>query len=56
MVLEPRSGFCFDPVLVLDFQSLYPSIVIAHNLCFSTLLRRAGAERSLATSLPPQSK
>ncbi|ANZ03044.1 polymerase catalytic subunit [Suid alphaherpesvirus 1] len=36
-VLEPDSGFHVDPVLVLDFASLYPSIIQAHNLCFTTL-------------------
>ena len=29
LVLEPESDFYFDPVLVVDFQSLYPSIMIA---------------------------
>ena len=36
LVLEPRKGFYTDPVIVLDFRSLYPSIMIAYNLCYST--------------------
>lgn len=38
LVMEPASAFYVDPVIVLDFQSLYPSMIIAHNLCFSTML------------------
>ena len=37
MVMEPESGFYDDPVVVLDFQSLYPSMIISHNLCYSTI-------------------
>ncbi|KAH8741198.1 DNA polymerase delta catalytic subunit [Cryptosporidium ryanae] len=37
-VLEPCKGFYKDPVSTLDFASLYPSIMIAHNICYSTLI------------------
>ena len=38
LVMEPESRFYVDPIVVLDFQSLYPSIIIAYNYCFSTCL------------------
>ena len=30
--------YYIDPVATLDFASLYPSIMMAHNLCYSTLV------------------
>ena len=37
-VLEPKCGFYPTPIATLDFASLYPSIMRAHNLCYTTLL------------------
>jgi DNA polymerase zeta len=37
-VQEPPKNIFYDPVIVLDFQSLYPSIMIGYNICYSTCL------------------
>lgn len=38
-VIEPIRGYYADPITTLDFASLYPSIMMAHNLCYTTLLK-----------------
>lgn len=38
VVIEPTRGFYKEPIATLDFASLYPSIMMAHNLCYSTLV------------------
>ncbi|XP_023941797.2 DNA polymerase zeta catalytic subunit [Bicyclus anynana] len=40
LIFEPESRYYSDPVIVLDFQSLYPSMMIAYNYCFSTCIGR----------------
>lgn len=37
-VLPPVRGYYDVPIATLDFASLYPSIMMAHNLCLSTLM------------------
>ena len=37
-VLEAQTGAYYTPITALDFEGLYPSIMIAHNLCYSTLV------------------
>ena len=45
-VLEPKRGFYEEPIAVLDFASLYPSIIQAYNLSHDTLVAgEAEAER-----------
>jgi DNA polymerase delta subunit 1 len=44
-VIEPSRGYYADPVATLDFSSLYPSIMQAHNLCYTTLLSARTIER-----------
>jgi len=39
-VIEPIRGYYEVPVATLDFASLYPSIMQAHNLCYTTLLTK----------------
>ncbi len=38
MVIPPKAGAYWDPVVVLDFASLYPTIISAHKICYSTLV------------------
>ncbi|MES1916962.1 MAG: hypothetical protein MHM6MM_008729, partial [Cercozoa sp. M6MM] len=40
LVLESAARLLVSPVAVLDFRSLYPSVIVAHNLCYSTLIGR----------------
>lgn len=39
-VLPPKSDAYYEPITTLDFKSLYPSIMMAHNLCHSTLVKK----------------
>ena len=44
-VIEPKKGYYDVPIATLDFSSLYPSIMMAHNLCYTTLLDKNTIER-----------
>ncbi|KAI0461170.1 hypothetical protein LJB42_001186 [Komagataella kurtzmanii] len=42
LVFEPEKGLHRNIVLVLDFNSLYPSIIQEFNICFTTVERESG--------------
>src|ERR1700722_4464472 len=44
-VIEPKKGYYDVPIATLDFSSLYPSIMMAHNLCYTTLLDKRTIDR-----------
>jgi DNA polymerase zeta len=59
LIMEPLSAFYNSPLVVLDFQSLYPSVMVAYNYCYSTCLGRVTPFKGqykfgvAETNLPP---
>lgn len=49
LVFEPESGLHTDPIVYLDFKSMYPSIIISFNICPSTLLPKEHDVKSIRT-------
>ncbi|KAF8421003.1 DNA polymerase family B-domain-containing protein [Tirmania nivea] len=57
-VIEPTRGYYDVPIATLDFASLYPSIMQAHNLCYTTLLKpemaaKLGLTKNIDYTLTP---
>lgn len=42
-VEKKTNGLYSNPVAILDFASLYPTLYRAHNLCYTTLLHKDDA-------------
>jgi DNA polymerase delta subunit 1 len=47
--LDAKAGYYELPIATLDFASLYPSIMMAHNLCYCTLVKQHDV-----VDLPPE--
>jgi len=50
-VIEPSVGFYKEPVSTLDFESLYPSIMIHFNLCPSVYVKPSALGASMTSTL-----
>ncbi|WMW21513.1 DNA-directed DNA polymerase [Methanolobus mangrovi] len=50
-VLDPKRGL-LENVVILDYKSLYPTIMMAHNLCYTTVVEQ---DRPDAETIKPPS-
>ncbi|NPV61046.1 MAG: DNA polymerase elongation subunit [Methanotrichaceae archaeon] len=50
-VLSPEKGLQ-ENILILDYKSLYPTIMMAHNLCYTTVVRSEAPDGDCTITAP----